>query len=131
MKQRLKPCPFCGGKATTFNIPENTPEEMATHPDWRWNHPGKWVVGCTEDWECMGNFNHMTRIFLTEESAIEAWNRRANSTRKAQDEDLISRQFIKSLGAMCIAVREEDGELYALGSIDAIPPAQSDREVNE
>lgn len=35
MKQILKRCPFCGGEADVFRIPENTPEEMATHPDWR------------------------------------------------------------------------------------------------
>lgn len=73
----LKPCPFCGMPAITFQIPDNTPEERASHPTWDWNNPCKWLVGCADDFECMGNFNHMTRLFLTEESAIEAWNRRA------------------------------------------------------
>lgn len=75
----LKRCPFCGKPATTFQIPENTPEEIALHPKWRWNNPCKWIVGCEDDSECMGNINHVTRLFLTEESAIEAWNRRANN----------------------------------------------------
>ena len=78
MKQTPKPCPFCGGEANVFQIPENTPEELATHPDWRWNHPGKWIIGCCgKEFECFGNMNHMTMVFTTEEEAIEAWNRRA------------------------------------------------------
>ena len=78
MKQILKRCPFCGGKASTYRIPKNTPEEMATHPGWRWNHPEKWIVGCYgNSSECLGNMNHMTMIFETEWEAIEMWNRRA------------------------------------------------------
>ena len=75
--RELKPCPFCGEYAITFQIPDNTPEEIAMHPRWLWNNPCKWVVGCKNNPECMGNFNHMTMLFLTEESAIKAWNRRA------------------------------------------------------
>ena len=40
-------------------------------------------------------------------------------------DDLISREFMKSLGATCIAARREgDGELIALGGIDMLPSAQ-------
>ena len=74
----LKPCPFCGESAITFQIPDNSPEEIAMHPKWLWNNPCKWVVGCENNPKCMGNFNHMTMLFLTEESAIKAWNRRMN-----------------------------------------------------
>jgi len=38
--------------------------------------------------------------------------------------DLVSRQFMRDLGATCIAKRGEDGELIALGRIDMLPPAQ-------
>ena len=39
--------------------------------------------------------------------------------------DLISREFMKTLGATCIAARREsDGELIALGEIDMLPSAQ-------
>lgn len=73
----LKPCPFCGGKAITFQIPENTEEETKTHPKWQWNNPGMWVVGCDEDPLCMGNYNHVTMLFITKEHAVSTWNRRA------------------------------------------------------
>ena len=75
-KRKLKPCPFCGGEAITFHIPENTPEEMAKHPKWQWRDAGRWVVGCHDDHECMGNFNHKAMVFFDEEDAIEAWNTR-------------------------------------------------------
>jgi hypothetical protein len=73
----LKRCPFCGGEAITFQIPENTPEEMAEHPKWEWRDAGCWVVGCHKDHGCIGNFNHKAMVFFDEEEAIEAWNRRA------------------------------------------------------
>jgi len=34
---------------------------------------------------------------------------------------LIDADFIKELGAECIAVRADDNELYALGAIDELP----------
>ena len=78
MSEKVKRCPFCGEQAHTFNIPENTPAELSTHPEWRWRNPGMWVVGC-ETMECFGNINNITKAFLTEESAIEAWNKREES----------------------------------------------------
>lgn len=71
----IKNCPFCGNKATTFQIPENTPKENEQHPTWEWRFPGMYVIGCWEN-GCMGNINNMAKIFVNEESAIEAWNRR-------------------------------------------------------
>ena len=76
---KLKPCPFCGEEACTFHIPENTLLELSTHPNWRWRNPGMWVIGCDTE-ECMGNFNHVTMVFMTEEDAKKAWNRRAGET---------------------------------------------------
>ena len=72
----LKPCPFCGEKAETWQVPFNTDEENARHPLWKWNHSGLWVIGCqTED--CHGNLNNYTKIFVTRKQAVESWNRRA------------------------------------------------------
>ena len=72
---KLKPCPFCGGSATIFQIPLNTPEENKAHPNWKWHDPGKFVVGCDTSM-CFGNINHKTMVFFTAESAAETWNRR-------------------------------------------------------
>jgi len=42
--------------------------------------------------------------------------------------DLIDRDYIKSLGATCIAKRDpETNELIALGGIDLLPSAQPER----
>lgn len=42
-------------------------------------------------------------------------------------DDLISRDFIKSLGGECIAARDsKTHELLPISSIDALPPAQPD-----
>jgi hypothetical protein len=57
----LKPCPFCGGKAVTET-----------------NNRGWWIVGCVDDYMCMGNINHIAMLHVTEEQAVETWNRRAN-----------------------------------------------------
>ncbi len=56
----LKPCPFCGGKAVISKI------------------VGLWIVGCNHDFLCYGNINHVTLLHITQEQAIEAWNRRAD-----------------------------------------------------
>lgn len=67
-KIELLPCPFCGSEAITFQIPDESP----------YRHPGLWVVGCeTED--CFGNYNHVTMVFSSEETAAEAWNTRADN----------------------------------------------------
>lgn len=41
------------------------------------------------------------------------------------DGDLISRDFMKKLGATCIAERNEKGELVAISSIDNLPSAEN------
>lgn len=63
----IKYCPFCGGTATTFQIPNNDRNE---HVKWEWNYPGMWVIGCNTD-GCFGNINHFTMIFANEENAIK------------------------------------------------------------
>lgn len=51
---KLKPCPFCGGKAELLIVPGNIT---------------KWVVRCTK---CYTN----NGTFVLDHDAIEAWNRR-------------------------------------------------------
>lgn len=41
-------------------------------------------------------------------------------------EDAVSRKLMYELGATCMARRDENGELVALGSLDALPSAQPD-----
>ena len=67
MQNELKPCPFCGGKATVSKVPEGL------------NGSGLYVVGCNEDELCMGNINHFTMLFLTRRLAINSWNRRVEN----------------------------------------------------
>ena len=51
-EQKLKPCPFCGGKAETYPYYFN-----------------EWYIGCGE---CSCDLG----VFDTKEEAIEAWNKR-------------------------------------------------------
>jgi hypothetical protein len=37
--------------------------------------------------------------------------------------DLVSREYMKSLGATCIASRSKDGTLFPIVAIDELPPA--------
>ena len=39
-------------------------------------------------------------------------------------EDAVSRKLMYELGATCMARRDENGELVALGRLDMLPPAQ-------
>lgn len=67
---RLKPCPFCGGKATVFLIPQGL------------RNAGLYTVGCTEDMMCFGNLNHVAMVFVSRKSAEETWNKRAQPAKK-------------------------------------------------
>jgi Lar family restriction alleviation protein len=58
----LKPCPFCGGKAETY--------------DYYFN---EWYIGCVE---CSCDLG----VFDTKEEAIEAWNKRVPPTIKDIEE---------------------------------------------
>ena len=55
MSKKLKPCPFCGGKAEILNYSED-----------------EWLVHCVI---CDGMVERWRK---TEKEAIEQWNRRAN-----------------------------------------------------
>lgn len=54
-KSKLKPCPFCGGKAELLIVPSDP--------------SSKWVVVCKN--KCCNQFPHDS-----EEEAVEAWNNR-------------------------------------------------------
>ena len=74
----LKNCPFCGGKAISVQIPNNTEAEMWLHPSWEWRHPGQWIVGCETDM-CLGYYGHITMVFPDKKNAVKAWNRRSDN----------------------------------------------------
>ena len=62
-----KLCPFCGEEAETHHvfIP--------------WTGEFSWVVGCEGSYGsgCPGYAWKLTPVYLTEEQAVRAWNRRA------------------------------------------------------
>lgn len=60
----LKPCPFCGNPARVIQVPDGMEYE------------GVWVVGCDDDFRCLGSMVHMAVIFTTKGEAVKAWNRR-------------------------------------------------------
>jgi hypothetical protein len=72
---KLKPCPFCGGEAEIFHFPENDELELRQHPNWKWQYPNMYSVGCDTSM-CFGNRNRATVLFASREQAVEAWNRR-------------------------------------------------------
>ena len=84
MDVELKGCPFCGGEAIVFQIPYNTEAELKMHPQWFWNNPGWFTVGCQTE-QCIANVNHCMMLFYKSKQAIEAWNRRAEK-KKGEDE---------------------------------------------
>jgi len=60
MKEYLKPCPFCGGKADAF----------------MWNMSSYWSIGCFHD-ECLF-MPHKSNCFENKKDAIKSWNTRNN-----------------------------------------------------
>lgn len=56
MSDKLKPCPFCGGKAELLIVP---------------NGKAEWIIKCKN--KCCNQFPHESKG-----DAINAWNRRAN-----------------------------------------------------
>lgn len=55
---KLKPCPFCGGKAAAI-----------------WNGASNERNYCVRCWECGAE----TSVYKSEKEAKEAWNRRADN----------------------------------------------------
>lgn len=58
----LKPCPFCGGKAYTYQCTTNR-DGIKMYP---------WLVHCEK---CKLNYPPM-KILLSEKEAIDIWNKR-------------------------------------------------------
>lgn len=63
MTNKLKPCPFCGGKAELFNEFSRRGEEV-------------FFVQCKNLWKGCKALA-FTLDYFTAQEAIEAWNRRA------------------------------------------------------
>ena len=72
-----------------------------------------------------------------EECCLNGWNKdykdilediRKLPSAEKTDGDLISLDFMKKLGATCIAKRSETGELVAISSIDNLPSAEKTAE---
>lgn len=79
MNKEILPCPFCGEKANTFHIPKDD-------PDFKWNYPGMWVIGCNTGM-CMGNINNVGMIFSEEKDAVEMWNTRKSVEKCDKESD--------------------------------------------
>lgn len=64
---KLKPCPFCGEKVCISEMKKAVGYE-------------RWSVGCTNS-RCIAHelFNPFIKKYISEKSAIEAWNRRADN----------------------------------------------------
>lgn len=74
MNDVLKPCPFCGGEAITEG--RKIIGNYKSDREYRFEN---WIVRCTNR-ECFMSGLRMGAFWnelLTEEEAIEAWNRRA------------------------------------------------------
>ena len=75
----LKPCPFCGGEAITEGR-----KTIGNYKSDREYSYVNWIVRCTNR-ECFMSGLRMSAFLnelLTEEEAIEAWNRRAGEEDK-------------------------------------------------
>lgn len=71
MIEQLKPCPFCNGDVTVFEITEPRLYRPSR------NHP--YCVCCVNCGLLFGYDMDYGGTFDTKEEAAEAWNRRANS----------------------------------------------------
>ena len=105
---KMKPCPFCGGAASIFQIPENTTAEMKSHPKWLWNFPGAWVIGCDTD-RCYGNIRHFAMQFTSAAQAVRTWNQRRESKELLEMLNLRKR------------VEAQREEIKRLQAVDAVP----------
>jgi len=70
--------------------------------------------GCAS-WECE---------FIDRDDAVKAWRRLSSAEPKVLVGDLISREYMKSLGGACLAQRLKDGDLCPIISIDLLPSAE-------
>ena len=59
-----------------------------------------------------------------EHRQLACWLKELKQYREQTDGDLISLDFMKKLGATCIAKRSETGEFVAISSIDNLPSAE-------
>ena len=108
---KLKPCPFCGGEAWTFHIPENNEYETKLH-EWIWRTPGRWLVGCDTQL-CMLNINNMPETFASEQEAAEAWNKRAELPERKKGKWI--RKSATAWSWTCSCCQKDDSYAYSAG----------------
>lgn len=80
MNNVLKPCPFCGGEATTYGR-----KIIGNYKGDREHICEDWIVRCTNS-ECFMSgllIDAFFDEFPTEEEAIKAWNHRTRRGRQA------------------------------------------------
>ena len=61
-------------------------------------------------------------LVLDDKEILEAYNMAIEALEREPCEDAVSRQFMYELGATCIATRNKNDKLIALGTIEALPP---------
>lgn len=76
---KLKPCPFCGGKNLFVGTIAECEIQYETHPDYK-NNSQLYTVCC--DWTEGGCGASIGGSIHSKQEAIEAWNRRASDVSK-------------------------------------------------
>lgn len=66
-------------------------------------------------------------IKALEQTELNSSYNSINSIKTELNDDAISRQALKDLGAECIAKRDENGNLIPLGSIDSLPSVSTEK----
>lgn len=108
MTDRLKPCPFCGGKAEVQQIPEATFD--------------KFVVTCKSRKCCAFYIGYCDEgLYYTKTEAIKAWN-----TRRPMDR--IVEQLAESSKNFCreYALFEDENVLYLPDAIEIVKAGGKD-----
>lgn len=69
------------------------------------------------------NFERHTPEEVAEahEMAVKALEEQPNERAETHECDCISRKLMHDMGATCIAARDENGDLVALGALDVLP----------
>lgn len=65
---RLKPCPFCGSKATLYSFRSTLRQHLV------------YYIECNDEYCSV-----MTRVFYDKDDVINAWNRRAEDVQTGRD----------------------------------------------
>ena len=92
MTKKLKPCPFCGDEAVIEQLDED--------------YNNEWRIYCrNSNGEC--KMQPCTRIYETQEDAIEAWNTRALTPAQEHAEELALLLFDLLFACLCGSLQEK------------------------